>query len=163
MAAVTAGHTILAPNTELAAALFDAVERAHRDAGRDVWPTPRVRDFGSWLREKHVGRQLSDAVLPRVLGDIDERELWRAVIDASDTGRDLAEPSGAARAARRARRAIHEYGIPLRAIADHASATEESRAFLDWNRQFTERCRELDCISPDELLGRIFSSFCIGK
>jgi probable DNA repair protein len=154
MAAVTAGHTILAPNTELAAALFDAVERAHRDAGRDVWPTPRVRDFGSWLREKHVGRQLSDAVLPRVLGDIDERELWRAVIDASDTGRDLAEPGGAARAARRARRAIHEYGIPLHAIADHASATEESRAFLDWNRQFTERCRELDCVSPDELLGQ---------
>jgi len=152
MTAVTAGHTILAPNTELAAALFEAVERAHRDAGRDVWPTPRVRDIGSWLREKHVGRQLSDAVLPRVLGDIEERELWRAVIDSSDTGRDLAEPTGAARAARRAHRAIHEYGIPLRVIAEHASATEESRAFLDWNGQFTERCRHLDCISADELL-----------
>ena len=117
MAAVTAGHTILAPNTELAAALFDAVERAHRDAGRDVWPTPRVRDFGSWLREQHVGRQLSDAVLPRVLGDIDERELWRAVIDASDTGRDLAEPSGAARAARRARFRDGKSDIPCCVIS----------------------------------------------
>jgi probable DNA repair protein len=154
MAAVTAGHTILAPNTELAAALFDAVERAHRDAGRDVWPTPRVRDFGSWLREQHVRRQLTDATSPRVLSDIDERELWRAVIDTSDVGAGLVEPTGAARAARRARRAIHEYGIPLRAIAEHASASEESRAFLDWNRLFDERCRQLDCISADELLGR---------
>jgi ATP-dependent helicase/nuclease subunit B len=154
MAAVTAGHTILAPNAELAAALFDAVERAHRDAGREVWPTPRVRDFDSWLREKHGERQLTDATSPRVLSDIDERELWRVVIDSSDAGRDLVEPTGAARAARRARRAIHEYGIPLRAIADHASASEESRVFLDWNRQFDERCRQLDCISADELLGQ---------
>ncbi len=152
MAAVTAGHTVLAPNTELAAALFDAVERTYRQAGRDVWPTPRVRDFGSWLREKHVGRQLADSMSPRALSDIEERELWRAVIDSSGVGRDILEPAGAARAARRARRALYEYGIPLPAVADHASASEESRAFLDWNRRFDERCRALDCISADELL-----------
>jgi ATP-dependent helicase/nuclease subunit B len=154
MAAVTAGHTILAPNTELAAALFDAVERAHQDTGRDVWPTPRVRDFGSWLRERHAGRQLTGAASLRVLSDIDERELWRALIESSDVGEGLVDPTGAARAARRARRAIHEYGIPLRAIADHASASEESRMFLDWNRQFDQRCRQLDCISADELLAQ---------
>jgi ATP-dependent helicase/nuclease subunit B len=155
MAAVTGGHTILAPNTELAAALFDAVERAHQDAGLDVWPTPRVRDFGSWLREQHVARQLTDATSPRALSDIDERELWRAVIDSSDVGQDILEPTGAARAARRARRAMYEYGIPLRAIADQTLASDESRAFLDWNGRFDERCRLLNCISADELLGRI--------
>src|SRR5258708_33675705 len=96
MTAVTAGHTVLAPNTELAAALFDAVERAYRDAGRDIWPTPRVRDFGSWLREKHAGRQLTDATLPRVLSDIDERELWRAAMACSGAGRGLPPPTRAA-------------------------------------------------------------------
>ncbi len=153
MAAVEAGHSILAPNTELASALFDAVEREHQDAGRDIWPTPRVRDFGGWLREQHVGRQLTDATSPRALSDIDERELWRAVIDSSDAGRDILEPAGAARAARRARRTLFEYGIPWQAVAGHASASEESRVFLEWNRQFEERCRQLDCISADELLG----------
>jgi ATP-dependent helicase/nuclease subunit B len=152
MGAAAEGHTVLAPNTELAAALFDAVERAHQDAGREVWPTPRVRDFGSWLREQHVARQLMDAASPRALNDIEERELWRTVIDASDAGRDLLDPAGAARAARRARRTVHEYGIPLRSVAEHASACEESQVFLDWNRQFDERCRALDCISADELL-----------
>jgi probable DNA repair protein len=154
MAAVTAGDTVLAPNTELAAALFDAAERSHQDSGLNVWPTPRVRDFGSWLQEVHAGRQLADATLPRVLGDIEERELWRAVIDSSDAGRDMLESTGAARAARRARRAIHEYGIPLGAIAAHASASEESQAFLQWNRSFDERCRQLACISADELLAQ---------
>ena len=152
MAAVTAGHTVLAPNTELAAALFDAVERTHLQAGRDVWPTPRVLDFGSWLREQHAARQLRDLGSPRVLGDIEERELWREVIDSSVVAQDILEPTGAARAARRARRAVQEYGIPLRAVAEHGSASDESRAFLDWNRLFDERCRAFHCISADELL-----------
>ena len=100
MAAVAEGHTILAPNAELAAALFDAVERSHQNAGLDLWLTPRVRDFGGWLRETHINRQLRDAALPRILGDVDERELWRTVIESGDLGREILEPTGAARAAR---------------------------------------------------------------
>lgn len=154
MTAVTAGHTILAPNTELAAALFAAVERQHQTAGRDVWPTPRVRDFGSWLRENYVRRQLTDSAAPRLLGDIEERELWRTVIESSAVGREILEPTGAARAARRARRAVHEYGMPLRALAQYAAGSEESQAFLEWNARFDARLRELNCVSADELLAR---------
>lgn len=154
MAAAVSGHTILTPNAELAAALFDAIERAYLNAGRDVWPTPRVRDFGTWLREQHAARQLIDGGSPRILGDIEERELWRSVIDSSDVGQDILEPAGAARAARRARRALHEYGIPLRLLAAQAADSEESRVFLDWNRRFEEQCRALDCISADELAAR---------
>ena len=154
MDAIETGHTLLAPNTELAAALFAAVERSHLAAGRDVWPTPRVRDFGSWLREQHAARQLRGAESARLLGEVDERELWRMVIDCSDLGREVLEPAGAAHAARRARRALYEYGIPLRAVAEHGAAGEETQAFLDWNRRFDLRCRELNCTSADELLGR---------
>jgi probable DNA repair protein len=153
MAAIAAGHTILAPNTELAAAVFDAVERAYQADGREVWPTPRVRDFGSWLIEQHAKRQLADAAAPRVLGPIDERELWRAVIESSDSS-DTLDAAGAARAAQRARRALYEYGIPWRSVELHAAASEESRVFLDWNQRFEERCRALDCISAAELLAR---------
>jgi probable DNA repair protein len=152
MSAVAAGSTVLTPNTELAAALFDAAERTYQESGREIWPTPRVRDFGGWLREGYVGRQLEDAATPRALSDIEERELWRAVIDSSEAGRDMLDPGGAARAARRARRALHEYGIPLQAVADQASAFEESQVFLGWNHEFSARCRQLDCISGDELL-----------
>jgi probable DNA repair protein len=148
-----AGHTILAPNVELAAALFAAIERMHQAAGHEVWPTPRVRDFGGWLREQHGLRQFTDTRLPRVLGDIEEREVWREVIDASDAGRDILDTAGAARAARRARRALHEYGIAPQSLAPYASVSDETRAFLEWNRLFETRCRELGCVGTDQLLG----------
>jgi ATP-dependent helicase/nuclease subunit B len=149
--AVTSGHIVLTPNTELAAALFDAVERRYRQAGHEIWPTPRIRDFSGWLRERHAERQFADAATARCLTDIEERELWRAVILEDESSRQFLEPAGAARAARRARRALYEYGIPLSAVADQA--TEESLAFLDWNRRFEERCRDLGCVSSDQLLG----------
>ncbi|MDP8983817.1 MAG: PD-(D/E)XK nuclease family protein [Pseudomonadota bacterium] len=149
-AAAGAGHTVLAPNSELAAALFDAVERMHVEAGHHVWPTPRIRDVGSWLRERYGERQLADPALPRVLTDIEERELWRSVILASDAGELFLEPAGAARGARRARRTMVEYGIPAQALAQYA--TDEALALLSWSRAFEQRCRELHCIASDQLL-----------
>jgi ATP-dependent helicase/nuclease subunit B len=141
---------VLAPNVELASALFDAVEREFRAGGRDIWLTPQVRDFSSWLREQYLQRQLSSGNLLRCLSDVEERELWREVIDSTEPGRDFLDPAAAARAARRARRTILEYGIPLRAVADDPS--EESRAFCQWNQLFEQRCRALGCIGADTLL-----------
>jgi ATP-dependent helicase/nuclease subunit B len=153
LAAAAAGRTVLAPNTELAAALFDAIERAHRDAGDEIWPTPRVRDFAGWLREQYLQRQLTDSESPRVLSDVEERELWRAVIDTADPGQAFLDPGGASRAARRVRRTLREYNIPLQALADDKS--EEVQAFLAWNHAFDQRCRALGCVSADTLLSSL--------
>jgi probable DNA repair protein len=149
--AVDSGRTVLVPNTELAAALVDAVERSHRNLGREIWPTPRIRDFGGWLKDRYVRRQLLDATLPRCLTDVEERELWRDAVLDSDADRRFLEPSGAARAARRARRATHEYGIPMAEVA--ADGGEESAMFVEWSARFAERCRDLGCIGADDLLG----------
>jgi ATP-dependent helicase/nuclease subunit B len=137
----------------LAAALFDAIERAHRDAGDEIWPTPRVHDFAGWLREQYVQRQLTNSESPRVMSEVEERELWRMVIDTADLGQDFLDPAGAARAARRARRTLREYDIPLRVLIDESS--EEVQAFLAWNKAFDQRCRALGCISADTLLGSL--------
>jgi probable DNA repair protein len=150
--AVNAGHTVLAPNAELAAALFDVVERMHVAAGHGVWATPRVRDFDGWLREQYAQRQLSDASLPRVLGDAEERELWRTVVLESDAGDEFLDPEGAARSARRARRTMLDYAIPKQALA--AYATEEALAWLRWDAAFDERCRAFNSIAADRLLGQ---------
>ncbi len=151
--AVDAGRTVLVPNTELAAALADAVERAHRAAGREVWPTPRIRDFAGWLKDRHLRRQLIDSTAPRCLTDVEERELWREAVLASGSGTRWLEPAGAARAAQRARRAAHEYGIPMAAGA--ADGGEESAMMVDWSGRFAERCRDLGCIGADELLAAL--------
>jgi probable DNA repair protein len=142
---------VLAPNKELADALIDAVDRRHRDAAEEIWATPRVRDFSSWLREQYSRKQVLDAGNERCLGDFEELEIWRGVVQEGESGEDFLDTQGAARAARRARRAMYEYGIPARAVARYGS--EESRALLGWIERFDERCRQLGCISADQLLG----------
>jgi ATP-dependent helicase/nuclease subunit B len=149
--AAAAGRIVLAPSTELAAALIDAVERAHRQAGHEIWPTPKILDFGTWLKSRHLERQLVDSSLPRCLSDAEERELWRNVVLESAASAQFLEPSGAARAARRARRTAFEYGIARSAI--NAYGTEETEAFEAWRAAFESRCRALRVIGADELLG----------
>ncbi|HTV95314.1 MAG TPA: PD-(D/E)XK nuclease family protein [Steroidobacteraceae bacterium] len=144
---------MLAPSVELATALLDAVERGQRMRGREVWPTPQVHDFGAWLKEQHVRRQLLDASTPRCLADAEERELWRGVVLDLDSSGQFLEPGGAARAARGARRAMYEHAIPLAAL--RAYGTEESQALTLWIGQFEARCRALNCIGPGELLGAL--------
>ena len=141
---------MLTPNGELAAALTDAVERHHLAAGDPVWRSPRIRDFAGWLRGRHAERLLIEESLPRTLTEVEERELWRAIVEGSPAGRDLLEPQAAARAARRARHAMADYGISETALAAHAG--EETAALLQWSALFDARCRDLGCLSSDRLL-----------
>ena len=68
----------------------------------------------------------------------------------SARARRLLSPRGAARAARRARRTIDEYGIP-RQPSPRTALPRKTRRFSIGTALFDERCRELDCISSDEL------------
>jgi probable DNA repair protein len=148
-AALAAGRTVLAPNTELAAALFDAAERERRSLGLEVWATPQVRDFGSWLRDHQERAHLEDPKVPRPISDIEERELWRQVIESSLFSQNLLEVGVAARAARRARRLMLDYAIPWNKVLEEA--TDEAQAFFAWHREFEARCRSL-ALSPPALL-----------
>jgi ATP-dependent helicase/nuclease subunit B len=150
MAAATAGLTVLTPTVELATALADAVEREHRRTGHEIWATPRIRELSSWLRELSAIRQLADSRLPRCLTEVEERELWRAVIENSESSAGFMDLAAGARAARRARRTVQEYAIPLHALSLDPSA--ETQLFLQWNQEFDRRCRNLDCVSVDMLL-----------
>jgi probable DNA repair protein len=152
LAALEAGHAVVAPNAELAQALLAAVEQHHLDAGHDVWPTPAIHDFGSWLRQCHERRLLTDASAPRCLGDFEERELWRQAILAGG-GAEVLDPSGVARAARRVRRALYDHGIAFAALEAHDS--DEVQALVRWIRIFDARCRELGCLSADELAATV--------
>ena len=149
--AVDSGLTVLVPNTELAAALADAVERSHRR--RDArFGLPRASaTSGAGSRIGTSVASCSTRRLPRCLSDAEERELWRDAVLGSDPGQRFLEPSGAARAARSARRAIQEYGIPMGAIA--ADGGEEASMFVEWSARFAQRCRDLKCVGADELLG----------
>ncbi|HLW24956.1 MAG TPA: PD-(D/E)XK nuclease family protein [Steroidobacteraceae bacterium] len=149
MRAVERGCTVLTPNSELAAALLDAIERTYRAAGRELWPTPRVREFGGWLVDRHLEELQPGVARARILSEVEERELWLQVVQSGASAELSIEPAAAARAARRARRAMVEHGIELEAL--RAEPTEEASALLEWSLRFDERCRALECLSADAL------------
>lgn len=148
--AAAAGHAVVVPSAELARALFEALEAGQRATGRGLWRTPRVLEFGAWQRELHLKALLTDAARPRVLSELEERELWRQVIEASPGAADLLDVGVVARAARRARRAMADHGIPWSELRQEPS--EETRVFLDWNQGFDARCESLAAISSDSVL-----------
>jgi ATP-dependent helicase/nuclease subunit B len=150
VAALDAGRVVLVPHGELVAALVEAVSAAYRERGLRIWPTPRIRDFAGWVREAHLLRILEAGGGARCLSDIEERELWREIVEHSVHSRDFIEPGAAARAARRARRTLFEYGIPAQSL--QADQSRESLAFLDWNQEFDERCRAGGWVSAAGLL-----------
>ncbi len=140
----------MAPTNEMAAALGDALDRHWLESGREVWATPRVREFGSWLREQHLLRQRIDARAPYLLTDPEERELWRQVLAEDPGGEELADPAAAAFSARLARRTLVDYGIPRAAL--DASPTEETQWLGRGLDLFGRRLAGLDALTTDDLL-----------
>lgn len=144
---VGAGRIILAPTAEIAAAVLDRIEQRYLAQGREVWPTPQVRDFSGWARQQYESQCADLAQAPRLLEDIEERQLWREVIASSAIASEFSDAGGAARAARQAVRAMHDYGIAPAALHDYPGL--ESAALLQWIDSFDERCRQLNALSAD--------------
>ncbi len=141
---------MLAPNAQIAALLTDRIARHHLAQGRDIWPTPRIRDFAGWVVERYEQQNFATGKAPRVLEDPEEREIWRQVVSDSGLADAFTDPGGAARAARQAFRALHEYGIAPRELAGHPGA--EAQALSQWVSDFRARCQDLGALARCELL-----------
>lgn len=147
---VGAGRTLLAPTAEIAAGILDRIEQTYLAQGREVWPTPQIRDFAGWARQQYEAQCFTRASAPRILEDIEERQIWREVIGASAIASEFLDTGGAARAARRAVRAMHDHGIAPQALQDFPGL--ESTALLQWIDGFDERCRQLQALSADRIV-----------
>ncbi len=147
--AIDRGATVLAPGGEIAARVFATAEQAQRARGLAVWPTPRVYDANTWLRQRHVRRQLVDPSLPRCLEDTEERELWREVIAATEVDAETVDTAALVGAVRRARRTLYDHQIPGAALGRYDTA--ETRALGAWLRAFEARLRELRLTTLEHL------------
>lgn len=150
---VDEGRTLLAPTAEIAASILDRIEQHFVAQGRTVWPTPSVRDFSGWARQQYEEQCAESPVAPRLLEDLEERQLWRDVVATSALATEFSDIGGAARAARQAVRAMHDHDIPRAALRLYPGL--ESTALLQWIESFDERCRPLNALSADGLLAQL--------
>ena len=143
---------VLTASRRLAHAMRLAYAASAQARGLRVWRTPQILPWSTWLKREYLeARALArdEPSIKRVLSTAQSRALWADVVAESRFARELLNPANAARLAARSWRRLHEYLIPIDALASFD--TPEARALESWCREFVARCRALRAIDEAEL------------
>ena len=143
---------VLTASRRLAHAIRLGYARHSQERGLSAWRTPHVLPWSAWLRQQHLDARASGSTTTtrsRVLTATQARILWDEVVASSRTGRDLLNPSSAARLAARSWRRLHDYLIPLERL--QAFDAPEAQALYAWCHEFERRCATLDALDEVRL------------
>ncbi|NGY04476.1 PD-(D/E)XK nuclease family protein [Solimonas terrae] len=103
--------SVLCASHRQAQALQQAFAHAQLAAGAEVWETPEIAGFGSFV--ENLGAAAADHDALPVLGDPEARLLWRICVDESRSGEPLLRAADAAQLAAEAWSLCHEYRLNL--------------------------------------------------
>jgi ATP-dependent helicase/nuclease subunit B len=143
-AALLAGHTVIVPSAQRAAALRLGFAAGQLRRGRRAFRTPQVHSLSGWLRGQPSARD-ADGQLLRRLGASEEWLLWRAAV--SEAAATLSLPAaGLADAVRQSAALLYEWCIPLAAIRD--AATPEALLLSHALALMEERLAQLGAGAP---------------
>lgn len=137
------GATVLAANSRAARALHVRYAQDQRNAGREVWPSPPIFEWDSWLRDLWRDYAFRHPEAPILLSPLQERVLWERV-QRDDAARVLS-PEAMATLAMQAWRLICEY----QADSARRSSWEQPDAerFRHWAVEFERLCTGQNWIS----------------
>lgn len=140
--ALRRGATVLTTSAEQARAIHTAWGITQRDAGRRSWPTPDVLSVQAWAMRCWSQALANDerGTLPQILSVTQDYALWERVIFADADARNLLQPFGAVRAARRAWQRAHDWNIRLPGERDAVS--DESATFARWARGYAHELEQ---------------------
>jgi probable DNA repair protein len=145
------GVTVLTASRRLAHALRLGYAQHAQSLGQSVWRTPRILPWSTWLAQQWLEARAigTHAHHARLLTNAQARILWDTLVNDSQWGEHLLNPSNAARLAARSWRRMQEYLIPLSALQD--SDSTEGRALHAWCSDFLKRCEKLHAIDETRL------------
>ena len=145
------GVTVLTASRRLAHALRLGYAQHAQSLGQRVWRTPRVLPWSTWLAQQWLEARAigTHAHHARLLTNAHARILWDSLVNDSEWGEGLLNPSNAARLAARSWRRMQEYLIPLAALNE--SDSSEGRALHAWGTEFLHRCEKLQAIDETRL------------
>jgi probable DNA repair protein len=147
--------TVLTASRHLAHALRQEYAQQAQLQGLRVWPTPKILPWPTYLRNACQKLRNQQARPPRLLSELQAVALWQRIIASSDTGQGLLNAAQAARNAQRSWQRLHQYLIPLPAVAAYPS--EEAQAFTQWAQRFiteTQQHQWLDSARFSDYLHR---------
>jgi exodeoxyribonuclease-5 len=140
---------ILSPSARLARSIQNDITQQQTQAGKTQWHSPNVQTLSQWLEsiieQGLLTGAIDEASPPYALSAFNEQLLWEEVIAQSlkkNAFGDLFDISGLASAAMEANRYVVAWNLHV--PREHQA--EETRQFLNWQRAFQQRCRELGAL-----------------
>ena len=138
---------ILCPSARLAHSIKNDIAKQHLQAGQTQWQSPPILTLAQWLDsiiEQHL--LAGNIAEPQTrLSPINEQILWQQVIQQSlnkNSFSDLFDVSGLASGAIEA----NQYVIAWDLQVPRAHMSEETRQFIQWQRAFQLRCKQLNVL-----------------
>ena len=149
------GVTVVTGNKRFAGVTRQAFEQAAMDKGLEVWPTPDVLPWTTWLQrvwEEAVVSGASSAP-ELLLTPQQEQRVWEDIIAESVVDQPLQQVTGTVRQAQEAWQLIQSWRLSLdNSIFRYNS---DSAAFWEWASKFEAKCTKKGWLPiarlPDEL------------
>lgn len=137
------GATVVAANARAARFLQLRYAQAQRNAGREVWPSPPICDWDSWLRELWREHAFRDPAAPMLLSPLQERRLWLRV--QREDAASVLSPDALALQAMEAWSLLCEYGAHAARRAEWEQP--DADRFRHWAAEFERACTRHNWIS----------------
>jgi probable DNA repair protein len=129
--------TVVTPTALHASVALEQFNRAQLAQGGKAWERPTIFSLDAWLTNCWQDARFSKASVPALLSPLQERELWRQMIQADRP--DLFDPAALANLARRSARVLTDYQIGLDEEA--WEEREDARQFQSWLRRVRATCK----------------------
>ncbi len=138
---------ILCPTARLAQSIKNDITRQHINAGQTQWQSPNVMTLNQWLDSAIEQKLLAGEITApqMLLSPLNEQILWQQVIQQSlnkNSVSDLFDVAGLATAAMEA----NKYMVAWRLHVPREQMAEEARQFVQWQRTFQQRCKQLNVL-----------------
>ncbi len=126
-------------------------------AGREVWETPEILPWSSWMTCLWKQSLARSAVL---LSDSQSRVLWERIIRHSKEGEGLLQIGETTRMAMEAWQLLHDYELDFdQTRNDPAVGGLDTRAFFTWADQYRQQLQDQNWLDQAMLPARLVESF----
>ncbi|MGW8227994.1 MAG: PD-(D/E)XK nuclease family protein [Gammaproteobacteria bacterium] len=149
------GVTVVTGNNRLAGIIRETYERSALDKGLEVWPTPQVLPWTTWLQTIWEEAVISGASSAPglLLTSQQEQRIWEDIINESLVDQPLQQVNGTVRRAQEAWQLMQSWRLSLNEEAFRYNS--DSAAFWEWASRFDAKCKKkgwlpIACLS-DEL------------
>lgn len=136
------GVTVVTGNKRLAGVIRQAFERSALDKGLEVWPTPQVLPWTTWLQTIWEEAVISGASSAPglLLTSQQEQRIWEDIINESLADQPLQQVNGTVRRAQEAWQLMQSWRLSLNEVPFRYNS--DSAAFWEWASRFDAKCKK---------------------